>query len=355
MNDALFVASGNVYAGDQILAPYVALKEYFSERGIPVHTIDLIPAPSDNAQRVYISFGMRERAQQIANRPDVIASAFFAMECPIVEPALYRALPGLQSTFKRIYSWSDSESLMRFTRAPLELEPFYWPQSFDQVHDSLWRRRDRKFLAMMNSNKLPVLNTDELYRKRVECVEYFERFGEMDLYGRGWDGPPFRLNYGVLPGTVQHALRGSERVLRRFFPDPSLNAARRAWKGAAESKSETLSQYKFAICFENSILRGWITEKIFDCFFVGTVPVYWGAPEIAERVPPESFVDMRNFNSFEELRNFLKSLSDAQIADYRDSARAYIESTSFDPFRKETFVDVIKQIVEEDCGVSLDG
>ena len=42
-------------------------------------------------------------------------------------------------------------------------------------------------------------------------------------------------------------------------------------------KSETMKNYKYALCFENSYHPGYITEKIFDAFSAGTIPLYWGS------------------------------------------------------------------------------
>jgi peptidoglycan hydrolase-like protein with peptidoglycan-binding domain len=351
--DKLFAREGNVYAGDQILAPYAAVKDFFSARGVPVHTADLMPAAPDGRCNVYVSIGMRHRFMALATRRDVVLSAFFAMECPVVEPALYRALPSLAKHFKRVYSWSDSDALLHATGEPVKLEAFSWPQSFDQVHEELWSRGDRKFMVMMNSNKLPARNWKELYTERQKAVEFFARTNDIELYGRGWDGPPFRIAYGILPGTVQYMLRGAETYWDRAFPDRLLAAARRVWRGAAKSKSETISKYTFALCFENSVLKGWITEKIFDCFFAGTVPVYWGAPEIADRVPAECFIDMRQFSDYGSLRDFLKALSPKEITAYREAARDFIASNAYRPFRTQAFVDIFRQIVEEDTGVHL--
>ena len=39
------------------------------------------------------------------------------------------------------------------------------------------------------------------------------------------------------------------------------------------SKKEIYNQYKFSLCFENSISRSYITEKIFDCFFEKIIPI----------------------------------------------------------------------------------
>ena len=32
-------------------------------------------------------------------------------------------------------------------------------------------------------------------------------------------------------------------------------------------------------------VKGYITEKIFDSFFAGVVPIYWGAENITDYVP----------------------------------------------------------------------
>lgn len=352
LNDRLFVPETARYGGDNVLAAYVALREHFAAHGIPVHTVDRLEA-STARKKIYVSLGMRQYFSDYAQRDDVVMSAFFAIECPVVEPAIYRALPALSRVFKRVYSWSDSETLRPLTKADLKLYSFSWPQSFDAVHEELWGREGRKFLVMMNANKLPSIYWNELYTERLRAVEFFSRTGDVDLFGRGWDGPPFRLGYGGLPGTVQYALREGERFWRRIAPDPLLSAARKAWKGSAESKSETISQYTFALCFENARLKGWITEKMFDCFFAGTIPIYWGAPEIAERIPLSCFIDMRKFTGYEDLRRHLKSMSPSEIRGYRENARDFVSSDAFRPFGKAAFVDIFRDIVAEDAGVRL--
>ena len=39
---------------------------------------------------------------------------------------------------------------------------------------------------------------------------------------------------------------------------------------------EWISDYKFMICFENSLGAGYLTEKIFAPYTSGTIPIYWG-------------------------------------------------------------------------------
>jgi hypothetical protein len=130
-------------------------------------------------------------------------------------------------------------------------------------------------------------------------------------------------------------------------------AARKAYRGQATSKSETLSHYKFALCFENAKLSGWITEKIFDCFFAGAIPIYWGAPDIATHIPEECFIDMRRFRDYGELRQYLKSMSEGKIENYKESAREFLRSERFIPFSKRNFASIFHGIVEADTGVQL--
>jgi hypothetical protein len=267
-----------------------------------------------------------------------------------VEPSLYRALPDVAQAFRRVFSWADPDELVRFTRSRLSTSAFWWPQSFDRAHESLWSRRERQFLAMINTNKLPRIYWQELYTKRLEAVVYFHRFGEIDLYGRHWDRMPVRVGKTWVPATAKRLQAWAWKKWRHHFPHPIYSVVAEASLGPVDSKSETLSRYTFALCFENMILRGWITEKIFDCFFTGTVPVYWGAPDIEEWIPRECFIDMRRFSDFAELRDHLHGLSRADVDGYREAARAFLASEAFERFSIKAYVDLFRRMVESDTG-----
>ena len=47
-------------------------------------------------------------------------------------------------------------------------------------------------------------------------------------------------------------------------------------------KTETLLPYMFHIVVENDKYETYFTEKITDCFATGTIPVYWGTPDIGK-------------------------------------------------------------------------
>ena len=49
-----------------------------------------------------------------------------------------------------------------------------------------------------------------------------------------------------------------------------------------EKKEEALRDYMFSINIENSSVKNYFTEKLLDCFAMGTVPVYWGCTNVGD-------------------------------------------------------------------------
>lgn len=56
---------------------------------------------------------------------------------------------------------------------------------------------------------------------------------------------------------------------------------------------EAYGPYKYSIIIENECSIGYFTEKLIDCISVGTIPVYWGDPNIAHYFYEEGFVLLR--------------------------------------------------------------
>lgn len=354
-DDRLFDLDTVRLGGADILAPYVYLREWMARRGVRVHTADLLDRGQAVAKRnVYVSLGIRHRYRRLAQRDDTVASAFFALECPIVEPRLYRDLAAAGRVFARTFSYTTAEALRPFVTEPVDVQPFRIPQSYDGVHDAIWAREDRAFLTIINGNKLPRLKDAELYTERMRAIAFFERHREIDLYGVGWDGPPYRLGQSRLPATAMRAARAGQTAWQRVHTPSLLASARRAYRGSVDDKAAVLGGYRFAICFENMALDGWITEKLFDCLYSGTVPVYLGATDIERWVPRECFIDMRDFVGYEELRGFLHGLGAAELAAYREAARDFIASERFHPFSREAFAERFGRIVQEDAGLGAE-
>ena len=69
-----------------------------------------------------------------------------------------------------------------------------------------------------------------------------------------------------------------------------------------------LNKYKFIYIFENSITDGYITEKIFNCFFARTIPIYYGPDDRYTYFNVKSFIDIEKFNDY--TFNFIKKINE---------------------------------------------
>ena len=50
-----------------------------------------------------------------------------------------------------------------------------------------------------------------------------------------------------------------------------------------KDKEDGLVDYMFSVAIENDDSDTYFTEKLTDCFAVGTVPVYWGSRKVVEK------------------------------------------------------------------------
>lgn len=76
----------------------------------------------------------------------------------------------------------------------------------------------------------------------------------------------------------------------------------------SKTKIETIARHKFCFVMENSIEADYVTEKIYDAFLAGTVPIYLGAPNVDKFVPENSYIDASAFASASDLAAYLQHL-----------------------------------------------
>ncbi len=74
------------------------------------------------------------------------------------------------------------------------------------------------------------------------------------------------------------------------------------------NKINFLSEYKFSIAMENSEADGYLTEKLFDAFLAGTIPIYYGDYMMDEFINPKSFILIRNKNDLKEKIEYIKKI-----------------------------------------------
>jgi len=357
---------------DRQFAPFIFLREKLGKKGIAVNTADyLLDHRMSGRLNIYVSLGIMENYRQLTEQENVLLQSFYIMEPPVVAPHLYREIGGLTKCFDRVYAHnSEGMGYEKHFNHQSNLRKLFWPQVENGITEHLWYNEDRGFLTMISANKTPLpclqvrrgqnpvglrisLNKNpgpkdsELYSERIRALVALHSLGNVDLYGHGWDMSLYQILRN-LPYTQTFA----------YLYWKNRKALRAIHKGPVKSKYETLSQYRFALCFENMAMSGYITEKIFDCFFVGTIPIYLGAPDVEKYIPKDCFIDMRDFDSYNELHACLLGLSDEDISSFREAAREYLSSERYQPFTKEKFVEQfvtdLREVLEAN-GVELPG
>jgi hypothetical protein len=70
-------------------------------------------------------------------------------------------------------------------------------------------------------------------------------------------------------------------------------------------KIKFLEKYKFAFAIENNDryggYYGYTSEKIYEPMVSGCIPIYWGNPLINEDFNKDSFLNVKNYESYDEL------------------------------------------------------
>ena len=70
-----------------------------------------------------------------------------------------------------------------------------------------------------------------------------------------------------------------------------------------------MQQYLFHLAFENQRADDYITEKLWGTLESGTLPVYYGPANIREHIPPNSVILVDDFETTEDLAQFLNEVS----------------------------------------------
>ena len=218
----------------------------------------------------------------------------FLFEPKVISPISYNKI--IHLFFNKIYTWNDDlvDNKKYFK--------FIWPQSF---HSNLRAKQfnSKKFLTLINWNKTSFIK-NELYSEREKAIRYFENNDiEFNLYWTNWN---------------------KKNIKQKIFWFKKYTSYR--WR--VDDKIETLSNYKFNICFENMKNTPWyITEKIWDSFKAKSVPIYWWASNIEKYIPNNCFVDFRIFNwDYKKLLDFINNINEKEYNKYISNIEEFLKT-----------------------------
>lgn len=309
------------------LSPYRWLKDHLAKRDIDLQTYDQI----DVSQAKKVLFFNHQPASYthclaLGIKPEQLV--LFLMEPRVVIPEQYKQR--VWNAYGQIFTYLDNL---------VDNKKFFkmlYPQG-QILQNKLLPWSKRKFLTLINANKYSYV-TNELYSARRQAIAYFSKDADFDLYGRGWS------QHGALNlGTAGHAARSGKWF---SYVRDAVTGFKHSdnYRGTIENKYTILEQYRFTVAFENEAhVQGYITEKLFDCLFTGTVPIYWGADNITDYVPAECFIDFRRHGTFPALDKYLRSMRESDWVGLQQAGQQFLRSEHFKKWLPE---NVFQSIAE---------
>jgi hypothetical protein len=332
---------------EPMASPWPRVQGAAAECGIRLITADRVTAEGiDPREVLLIAYDWTPDAERLVAR-GARPAALVSFEPPVIAWWLYYHLETVSARFPHTFMFEGARERVAPTT---RFHPVFFPLPCPPPRPTGLAWSKRRFLVMLNSNKAVPRARDlrrwldrprevslkrtiaglryrpvarDRYRARLRAVEAFAGMEGFDLYGEGWD-------------------------CRHPAVEPALHAtAQRAYRGSVANKLALLAKYRFALVYENTRFSGYISEKLFDCFFARCIPIYSGAPDIAQYVPPATFIDVRQFPSFEELERFLRHTSEEDAKRYLDAAHSFLISPAFESWCADRFArDLVDALVQ---------
>ena len=328
MDNGLF-ADPDVASGDNLLLPFVRLKQSALQQGVDCQTADMADINQfdafvfcempDNGNR-YLRY-----AKQNGKPTYLIISENYFIWKKNSDRWRY-------GDFDTVFTYDDSavdgQRIIKLNYA------FDLPRTID-----LSIEHKQKLACMICSN--PKRDRKNLiYAQRRDTIDWFEKNhpADFDLYGFGWDRgtAPFQ-SHPAFQRVLRHT--GILKILpRREYP---------SWKGCVVRKRDVLGNYRFGFCYENTDkIPGYITEKIFDVMLASTVPVYLGAENTSLHIPKNCFINREDFNDHESLYAYLSSMPDDEYMMYQQKIQNFLSTSRSSEFSIDTFVRTLLSVFQ---------
>ena len=104
------------------------------------------------------------------------------------------------------------------------------------------------------------------------------------------------------------------------------------------NKFDYQQKFKFSIAFENSSSSGYTTEKIVEAKAAGTIPIYWGNPDINREMNSKAYIDCHDFADFDRVID--------RIIELDNNDEAYLEVLNQPLFKKKIYLIENEQILD---------
>jgi alpha(1,3/1,4) fucosyltransferase len=117
--------------------------------------------------------------------------------------------------------------------------------------------------------------------------------------------------FGVSFIGNQHPIR--MQAIKHFSQDQDIELFGSSVNRPVTEKFGIAKDFKFAFCFENDLYPGYVTEKLIDAYACGNIPLYWGHLGFESIINPASYINLADFKSIKDFRDFVLSLENSDL------------------------------------------
>ena len=260
----------------------VGYKTWYSERPWcrGLSTPSQFSVTFDQSENNVITYFIRDGIYEANNYESEIKIALLTECRPFDIQDRYGFIERNHNLFDRIVTYDDVliELFPNKVCPSPEGGTWVWPQRLQRVYSKT------KLCSYFVSDKC----VTEEQKFRVALLKYFYdnrgKYQDLGLYGRGHN--PFPENHDF----------------------------------EYDGKSLILKDYAFSIALENWIQDNYFSEKLMDCFMVGTVPIYMGARKVGE------YFNLDGMILVESMDDVLKVLPTLSMEKYKQMLPAIQEN-----------------------------
>lgn len=151
-------------------------------------------------------------------------------------------------------------------------------------------------------------------------TRYVKDLRNATVYGLGWDRKVDNLGKGVKVGGKLGPAADPRRTV------------------------DILQQYTYAMVVENVNADGYVSEKLYDCLVAGCIPLYYGNNNDLVGIPTDMFIDLKQFETSEQLQAYLDTEVDVAAFKQRirDGRQAVLERAG-----ASYFAGLLKQAMQD--------
>lgn len=183
--------------------------------------------------------------------------------------------------------------------------------------------------SMQNMSKFDFIMTyDDMLLSEYHHKYRYSPYGGVWIDRKEWGIHPKHANISMLFGgkntTDGHKLRHAIYDRLQEYPPQvhyyGLHGIPTDY--SQQTKLKVLKDYRFSIVIETCRENGLFTEILLDCFAVGTIPIFWGAPDIDYFFNDDGII---SFTSVDQLEAILPCLSEGLYQEMLPHARENLE------------------------------